>query len=278
MFNNREIASVIWASLFVTWMLFVPSFRKSVGHLIEAFFRWKILTCLLLMSLYTCVIVIIFYQLGVWVPELLKDTILWFIFSAFVLVMEFMTASTSKGSFLKLVKDNLKLIIVMEFIIGAYTFDLWVELLFIPVVTFFVLLNTVAGLDEKHADVKKLTGWIIAVFVILVIVIAINNAIGDWKNLGTIDTLRALALPSLLSIAFIPFIYGALLVSEYEKLFIYLNFGRDKTTELKRYAKRRIIGHCGLSLNKLRKLSSVSFRFSSIETINDVDGIFISNK
>lgn len=41
----------------------------------------------------------------------------------------------------KVLKDNFKLAIIWEFIISTFTFDIWVELIIIPVTTIIVIMN-----------------------------------------------------------------------------------------------------------------------------------------
>ena len=44
----------------------------------------------------------------------------------------------------KVLKDNLKLTIVLEFIISTFTFNIWVELVIIPITTIIVIMNVIA--------------------------------------------------------------------------------------------------------------------------------------
>ena len=277
MFNNREIAGVIWLMIFTGWILTKPEIRKSIIRLIQAFFQWKIVVCVTAMAAYVSACIYLFWLLGLWVPLMTKDAILWFVLTGFVMLMQFMTDREPENVFRSVVRESIKLVIFIEFLIGAYTFPLWVELFFVPFVTVVLLLDTFAGTSDEYKDVKKLTGWIVAAIGFGLLYFAINRAAGDWRNLGTTDTIRSIVFAPLLSIAFTPFIYGAMVVAAYENLFIRLEIGREKPPEVKRYAKSRMIKHCGLSLKKLRELASQSFRFNTVETNDDVDRVFTAN-
>lgn len=45
---------------------------------------------------------------------------------------------------LKVLKDNLKFTIVIEFIYSTFTFRLWIELLIIPVITLLAMVDAYA--------------------------------------------------------------------------------------------------------------------------------------
>ena len=193
------------------------------------------------------------------------------------MLMQFMSDREPKNVFRSVVRESIKLVIFIEFLIGAYTFPLLIEMIFVPFVTILLMLDTYAGTKDKYKDVKRLTGCLLAAIGLGLLYFAITRAIGDWRNLGTTDTFRSIVFAPLLSIAFTPFIYGSLVIAAYENLFVRLKIGPKKAPEVIRYAKSRIIKHCGLSLTKLRELASSSFRLNTLETINDVDRLFTTN-
>jgi len=56
---------------------------------------------------------------------------MWGVFVAFVMLFEFSKANDSKF-FRNAFKNNLKILIILEFVINLYLFDLWIELLIVP--------------------------------------------------------------------------------------------------------------------------------------------------
>jgi hypothetical protein len=277
LFNNREIATAIWLTIFVVWILTKPDVRQSFTSVFRAFFQWKIVTCVAAMAAYVSACIYLFWSLGLWVPLMTKDAILWFLLTGFVMLMQFMTDRQQKSVFRFVIRENIKLLIFIEFLIGAYTFPLWVEMFFVPLVTILLMLDTFAGTSDEYKDVKTFAGWIVAAIGFGLLYFAITRAVGDWRNLGTADTIRSIVFAPLMSIAFAPFVYGSMVVAAYENLFVRLEIGREKPPSVKRYAKSRIIKHCGLSLSKLRQLATSSFRLNTVETNDDVDRVFAAN-
>jgi hypothetical protein len=63
-----------------------------------------------------------------------------------------------------------------------------------------------------------------------------------------------------------------MLFDAYERLFVRLNLGYEKSNKLKRYTKRKIIKHCLLSLKKVNKtLNMNTYNLMHIRNKEDVD-------
>ena len=84
--------------------------------------------------------------------------------------------------------------------------------------------------------------------------IVFSRAAHDLQNLASLDTAKSIALAPLLSVLLFPVIYVALVMSQYELVFIRLDFGIDKTPKLRRYARQKIILHAGFSQKRLQYL------------------------
>ena len=72
----------------------------------------------------------------------------------------------------KVLKDNLKLTIVLEFIISTFTFNIWVELAIIPITTMIVMMNVIAKRKEEYEKVHKLLDIVLTVAVLSILITA----------------------------------------------------------------------------------------------------------
>ena len=274
LFNNREIATAIWLLVIFILMLFKRDIRKSLLDVIKAFFKIKILSSIFLMIAYTTGIVFVLYQINFWNISLLKDTVVWFCFIGIPISFYSVTSETDQNLFRKVIVDNIKIVIIIEFIVNTYTFSLVGELVLIPVVTFIVILEVFAKTDEKNSSVAKLQNGLLIIIGIVILIFVISNVVSDYKNFVSLDTLRNFLLPPLLTSLFLPSIYFIVLSSTYEQLFVQLNLGgyEKKSKKLKRYAKRKIIKHCLLSLKKVKKASNMNtYNLKDIRNEEDVD-------
>ena len=181
------------------------------------------------MLAYVGIVITLLWAIGFWVPIMIKDSVLWFCLTGFVMLSQFVTDLNKKAVFWSVVRASVKLVIFIEFLVGAYTFSLLGEMFFVPIVTFLILLDSFAESSSEYADVKKVAGFLVAVIGFGILFFVIYRAIGDWRNLGSFDTLRSIAFAPLMSIAFVPFIYTTMVVAAYENLLTRLKIGPEKS-------------------------------------------------
>jgi len=252
LFNSREMALAIWIAIAVIVILFKKSIRKDFGGVLKALFVWNLMSWLAGMAVYISVFIYLFYRIGLWTPDLLKDTVFYSLFSATVSMFKANKISEDKHFFLEMLKDNLKLGILLEFLIGQYTFDLRVELLIVPIAVLLAGMQAFSGTDAKYASVNKLINriWLIAgAFMIYHVT---SSVIQHFHELLSIDVLRQILLVPNLTLVFIPFLYILSLRMVYEEQFVLLSFKlRDK--KLLRFAKRQAIVKFNTDLRGLKR-------------------------
>jgi len=270
-FNNRELAFIIWFILFFIFIIFHGKIRLSLINLSKAFFKLKIQIVLLLMIFYVSLIVLLLYKINLWIFPLIKDTIFWIFGTAFVLLINVEKISKEESYFKKLFLDNIKLVLILEFIVNIYTFSLWFEIILIPIITIIVVMNALAGTKEEFGPVKKLTDGILAILGITILGYTIVKISGDFRNLATSENILSFLLPILLSITYLPFLYLFTLAITYEMLFMRLNFIIKDNKKLAKFAKKKILCLCHFNLKKINKFSKE--QTISFQTLNDKEAI-----
>ncbi|MCC8423579.1 hypothetical protein [Mucilaginibacter sp. UR6-11] len=273
LFNSREIALGIWLIIAVTAVLFGKSTRSDFGGVLKALFVWNLMSWLAGMAVYISVFIYLFDRIGLWTSDLLKDTVFYILFSATVSMFKANKISENKHFFLEMLKDNLKLGVLLEFLIGQYTFDLWVELLIVPIAVLLAGMQAFSGTDAKYASVNKLINRIWLITGAFVIYHIADSVIQHFHDLLSIDVLRQILLVPNLTLVFIPFLYILSLRMVYEEQFILLSFKlRDK--KLLRFAKRQAIAKFNTDLRGLKRwvnrwnLSHPQTREEILATIN----------
>lgn len=278
-FNNREIATGIWLFIIFIFIITKQNFRKSLPSLIKSFFQTKVITIFLIILIYTSAIVISLYFLKFWNISLLKDTIIWFFFIGIVICINSITSKDYDNLFKKIIVDNIKIIIVYEFIVNVYAFHIIAEFFFVPFVTFIVLLDTVASIDKKNIALSKILKILQFLIGLSVLGYSIYKIITDFKNFMTLNTLKDFLLAPVLTISFLPFIYIILLFTSYEQIFVRLNLGYKKDKKLINYSKKEIIKYCLLSLKKVNNiLRNNIHELMSIKDNSDIRNLINSLK
>lgn len=271
-FNNREIATAIWICIISILFSFKSEIRNSVLNSLKIFFNWKIQSFIFSLIIYSSIIISLLYLIKFWTFDFLKDSIMWFCFTGIVVSFDASTKSKDEGLFKKIIFNNIKVLIILEFIINTYTFSLIGEIIFLPIITLIAMIEVVLKFDKKYLSIEKLTSYIQITIGIIILTLSIIKIITDFKNFGNLNTLKSFLLLPFLSISILPFIYLLCIISNYEKLFSRLNFSKTKNKKLVNYAKKKIFRNCFLSLKKTNKALNMNiYNLMNIDTYEDVD-------
>jgi len=276
-FNNREIATGIWFFIIFILMIRKKNIRYSLKGLLKILFKIKILVSILLMFISTVIIVLILYFINFWDISFLKITIIWFLFSGIITCVNAITSRNNEDQFRKIIYENLKVLIFIEFIVNYYTFSLIFELIIMPFITLIFLLDIFTNKKEKYSSVKKFIKPLQTLIGLFLIYYFISNLVNSYQGFISFNTLKSFLLPIVLSLFFIPFIYLILLYSKYDMIFIRLKMGTSKNKDLTKYAKIEIIKTCLLNIDKVKKLlNENTTKLMYIQNKKDVDKL-ISN-
>lgn len=255
-FNNRELAIIVWLTLIIFIFSFKNGVLKSYFELLKAFFQDKIISSVLISIIYVEIIILFLALLNYWKPDFLKETIFWFLGSAFLLMLNSRKALENKSYFKKIFRDSFKLIILLEFITNFYSFNLFWELIIIPFISSIVILDIVAGYKNEYRAVKILTQSILSIIGITLFIFAINQISIKHGEFINVYTAKIFLLPIFLTILYLPFLYLYVLYMKYENLYLRIGFRFDKNDPVFKTIKKRIFFECILSLRKLEKLEN----------------------
>ena len=213
-----------------------------------------------------------FHWFGLWAPDQIYSTLLWFLFSGIALSGRTILTEEDDQFFRKLIYDSCKMIVVFEFLIAEYSFSLPVELFLVPFMAFLGCLIVVAGSKEEYARAKKVLELIVLA---AVAVFLWNSVTSIWEHPAaffTTKTGRDSLLPILLTLGSIPFLYLLHCYSHLERAGIQIGLKAFQSDELKRYAKRRFYLNFIFRPRLLRRATR-QFHILPAETNGDVDQI-----
>lgn len=276
-FSSREIATGIWMFLAILAIgLSRHSFRQSLINVLLAFCRTKILVLFLCMVCYVSGMIVILERIGVWNVSHLKDTVLWFLFTGVIVANTVITSAQADHIFSKIVRDSLKIVIVIQFLVNTYTFSLPIEIFIVPAIAFIAMLNAVAQSDPQYKSVAKFISLVQAAIGILILFAVIVKAASDYSSLFTVDALRNILLAPTLTILFLPFAYVLAVYSNYDQIIARLNNGAEKDPTLIKYAKGRIFDYARLKLCRVVKITTMASDLMKIRSKADVDQLIQS--
>jgi hypothetical protein len=213
---------------------------------------YKIVLFVGLMLLYITGLVIGLRYLGLWMPSHTTTTIFWTISVALVTLLKINSITEDEHYFKKATLDQVRLLVLFEFIINFYVLSLWVELAIVPVLAFLAGMLGVAESDTEYKPAKILLDGVFAIVGAVLISWSLYQAATHLDTFAISNTLKDLALPPLLSLAFLPFLYIMALFVSYESLFTRLRFF-IKDDKLIRFTKVRTLLAFNVRLTLLNK-------------------------
>lgn len=268
--NNREIAFSIWISLIIIIFLFQKDVRKSMIGVIKAFFAWKLSVIYILMILYMSTIVLFLYEIQLWNNTLIKDTILWIGFVGFLMLASSNKVSKDPNYFRKIILDNLKIVVIIEFITNAYVFNIYVELILVPIIIFFSILSAYTTVYDQYKQIKVVIDYVLISLGLIIFIYAFFKIISSYKDFASLDNFRSFLIAPILTFLFLPFMYFLSLFMTYEILFVRINVMFRHDDYLNKNIKISIVKNCLINLYKLNRFSR-DMRIHEIEKKDDIE-------
>ncbi len=228
--TTREIASAIWLAVFLVVALIQKSTRESLGSVLQALLQPMLLIPLAVGAAYAAAEIYLLERMGWWSVANLKTTIVWLFTFAFFTMFEAATAKGRKAGLGKITVEILSVASLLTFITELYSFPLWTEVVALPFVTVIALMGMMATLKPDHAQVAKLMGCLSALVGLSYIGFSLWKTYQLWSETATLANALELAIPILLSLGFIPFLYSWRAYVAYSDAFATISvFGIDES-------------------------------------------------
>ena len=221
--NNREIAAAFWLAAFAVFVLARRDTRGIAVGVVGVLLHRVILLSLAALAAWVVLVALLGSRLGLWTPDLVKDTALWFLTFAVVRLFRMTNVGKDRHPFRDMILDPLAATALVEFITNLYVFPLPAEVVLIPMVTILVLLALVAGY-QKVPYVKGIANAALAVIGIAILSISAFDLVTRWPTLDVAHQVRLLVLPVWLTAATAPYLYAMSLLAGYESAFLRIAF------------------------------------------------------
>lgn len=249
--STKEWATLIWGCIFMLYVLCHREIRKSLWNVIVIFFDKKLRILWEIILLYVLTITMVFCYLPIWENIYIKDIIIWFLFSGLIYCMNAVSSEADETYIKKILKDNLKFTMILEFFMSTFTFNIWIELAIIPVITIITVMNVIAERKEEYKNVHKLLDSVLAIAGFWIFYETIKIGINEYKQLNIINTLVSFMIPIVYLILIIPLEYILELYSKYEVLFLRMTFKEEKDKRIRLHHRTAIFRECNFSVRKI---------------------------
>lgn len=249
--TTREWATLIWGLLFLIYMMVHKNIRKSFWNVIVIFCGSKLRILWGIIMLYVFGITMVFYQLPIWDNIYIKDIVIWFLTSGLIYCMNAVSSEADEKYIQKVLKDNLKLTLILEFFISTFTFDIWIELAIIPIITIISVMDIIAEKKEEYKNVHKLIDIILALAGFWILYETVKIGINEYRELNVINTLVSFMIPIVYLVLIIPLEYLLELYSKYELLFLRMSYKEENNKKIRIKHRIAVLWSCRISVRRV---------------------------
>lgn len=229
MLDNREWATLIWLAVLVVVVLSVKKARAGLRNPLRAFAKPRILIVVGLLIGYVAFEAWLGSLVSLWSWDLLKETVVWFIVTGFVLLLNISKVTKERHYLRNRIGAVVGISVFLEFLTNLFVLPLVAELLLQPFAGVVAVVGVVAARKAEHRPAKLLAEGILAALGLGLLAYNIQQIIVRWENLDGQAILLELALPIWMTIGLLPFIYAVSLYSDYELAFGWIKFDNQGT-------------------------------------------------
>lgn len=236
--NTREWAILFWIGAFIVFALRNRRVRHSAMGVVRAFFQWKLQLSLGLALLWSAGCIWMLAQVGWWEWRNLKTSIIWMLTFMFVTMLDVRKLEKGTVALRELAVQTLVgtiFVTIIAFVADFYTMPIGVELILVPVLFLLGGLVVVARLNPEHRVLIGPIQRVRAVVGLSILGFSLYKIAGHIGEFVSLPTVREFAVPILLSIMFLPFLYLLMIVMVHEQARIQLDYAATDR-RVRRYA------------------------------------------
>jgi len=273
LFNNREIASFIIIFVFMAWALTKSEVRSPIWAACTCLFDPKVLSVFLVIGLYIggiCVAAKEFVTLGA--PEF-KCIFYWLVGASFPMIIQIGSVPDKTSNLRRAVRDLLGITILVEFLVGFVAFPLLAELTGILFISVLSAMSIMAARKSEHAVAKKVIDTILVTIGLFLLCYSIWILFNETPANKLLRTATLSAIPIVLFVFYIPFLYLILLSFTYESQFVLVNHFLKQDRTLARYLKFKLFLYCKLNMRKIGDIG-IYQEFNLVRSRDEVRQVF----
>lgn len=220
--NSREDAILLWTIVILGYVLH-KDFRGIGGSFLSVFRSLMNPKLLLLFGsalLYSTAVVYAANELGMWHTTAFKATIYSFLGTAIVLAGEAVTdgARNDRAFLRKVLRRVVAVTVLVEFVVNVYSLPFAFELVGVLVVLLFVGMQVVAQHDSSTPPpVRRLIDGVLVAVGLFYLGYFVIKVLSDLDGFLTRENAEDFLVGPALTLALIPFLYAAALVSRREQ-------------------------------------------------------------
>lgn len=254
MLNSRELAALLWLIALAVWGATKPGVRESAIGIFQAATRPKLLAVFALFGAWIALLVLVAWRIGLWHPGMWKDTLLWSLGPALVLLINSAEATKGTGFFRRTVISLVEFTVVIELFLNLFVLPLLLELVLQPLLLVLLMLSVLAPRETDLTPVKRTVDCLFVLIGAGLTIYVTLRVVREWEQIDLGTTIRQFVLPIWLTLGALPFVYALGLYGAYELAFTWIDRETTSTRERLR-AKLALVAGLRLRARDVRSYS-----------------------
>lgn len=255
MLSNREFAGLVWLALLVVVVTVTrQGTRASLRAVARCFAAPKVAGPLLLGGAYTAAWVLLARTVHVWDTALVGETALWFVITAFPMLLSLSELSRRPRFFSETALRIFGVAGLVAGLANLFVFPLYVELILAPVIGLLAAASALPQTAENAAAISLIRTLLVLAGIAFLIYSAVTLAT-DWTATLGSSVGRDLALPAWLTLAWLPYVFLFALAMSYEVAFLRISLHTDDEAARRR-ARRALVRECGLNVHAVAEFAA----------------------
>lgn len=218
--NNREWAMLSWLAVVFILVMSISRVRSEIPTIARQAAHPKILVPFTVMTVYVAALVLVGWLAAVWNPLMLKGTVVWFVGSGLALFVNLEKVWSEPGFFRRKALSLLAPTVFVEYFINLFVFSLLVELILQPFLAMLVALQLVVDKNPRQLRLRKFFKFLLGLATAVLFLLAAVKFIRLWDQHDVGTLVLDFALPVVLTVVTLPFIYAMAVYSRYEPAFV----------------------------------------------------------
>lgn len=252
LFTTREIATGIWFIFILVYLLSQKKTRSSIYQLIKILLGKQLRTLLCIVIFYNILLSLIFSLNSLWKAHYIKDISIWMITSGVFTSFKACEKETDEKYALTVIKNNLSIAVLYEFMLNTFTFNLIVELIIIPAVFTVTLVSVFSDGKEEYKDVHWLSDTVLSIIGACILIGEFKIGLNGWRDINFVDSCISFIIPILYFICDIPLYFMIQIISLYQLIFSRMSIKDIPDENIKRKHRFQVIRCCKLSIKRGR--------------------------
>lgn len=218
-FSTRERATTIWTLIFIIIFLKKKETRESIRDIINILFSKSIMFPFIIIMMYSSLLLFIGFKLDINSYINLKEVAIWLLFSGVPLCYSAALKTPNKDYYKEIINENIKFIILIEFIISTFTFSLITELIMIPFFMSLVILEAFTSREKEYEQINNIINYILGIVGTFILYKSFSLAMQNYRKLNFLESIVSIVIPIILSILYMPIVFLFGIWFNYDNLF-----------------------------------------------------------